>query len=232
MPSNRHTVDRRTYLKTTGIASTAGLVGLAGCADNGTTADTTGLLSTAVTDQPGDIADFDSCLVTLSGVHLSPRSPVDDEDDDTENGETEENDDFEDQDEDDIDDSPGRTFYEFDEPQTVDLVELQGEAREFIDEDREVPTGQYNYMQLEVSDVEGTVDGETVTVDTPGAARIQFNRQFSILEDHRTEFTADIVPVQRGQAGEYVLQPVPSGITVETRPIDEENGEENETTDD
>lgn len=68
-------LDRREYLKATLAAGAA--VGLAGCSggvpggDDGTTA--TGVLSTAVSDQPGDIDDFESCVVTIRGIWVGPQ---------------------------------------------------------------------------------------------------------------------------------------------------------------
>ncbi len=80
MPTNNE-LDRRTYLKTTGIA-TAGMIGLAGCAggdgtsgdgDDGTDGETAfGTLSTSVTDQPSAIDDFESLTVTLAGIWIKP----------------------------------------------------------------------------------------------------------------------------------------------------------------
>lgn len=89
MPTHNE-LDRRTYLKTTGLA-TAGMVGLAGCAGgdgtgsggdgtngDGTDGDDTdgetafGTLSTSVTDQPSAIDDFESLTVTLVGIWIKP----------------------------------------------------------------------------------------------------------------------------------------------------------------
>ena len=85
----------------------------------------TGLLSTAVTDQPGDIADFESCVVTIDGIWVKPTSEDDAEDDDT----TETDEEVQAQDEGDVDESEGREYYAFDEPQEADLVGLQGVER-------------------------------------------------------------------------------------------------------
>ncbi len=41
---------------------------LAGCSGGGET----GMLSTSVSDQPGDIGDFDSLLIQIDGVHVKP----------------------------------------------------------------------------------------------------------------------------------------------------------------
>jgi len=64
--------------------------------------------------------------------------------------------------------------------------------------------------------VEATLeDGSDTTVEIPGEAPLTFDERFEIRENTRTEFTADFTPVQRGQAGGYLFQPVPDGITVE-----------------
>lgn len=231
---------RRSYLKTSGALATAGVVGLAGCTqedliDDDPTTDTpsdgSGFLSTAVTDQPGDIADFDSCVVTIEGFW---RGPVVEESDteevpDEEYGEEE----YQEQEESDIDRSEGRTYYAFDEPQEADLVELTDDNVQLIDEDRELPVGKYAYLQLDVSGVEGVVDGEQVEVETPGNAPVQFNKHFEIRENTRTTFTADFTPVRRGPpagtpqgpAQRYLIQPVPDGIEVTYEELEDDDEE-------
>ena len=182
-------MNRRTYLATTGLL-TAGTVGLAGCAGEGST----GTLATQVTDQPGDIADFESCVVTVVGMWLG-----------TDEGGTEADDTG----------SSGREYHEYDEPQTADLVELQGESTQLVDE-RELDTGDYGFVQLDTGGVEATLEGgASAAVMVPGEAPLTFEEPFEIREDARTTFTADFTPVKRGQAGGYVLQPVAQGITVE-----------------
>lgn len=79
-------IDRRSYLKTTGLA-TAGMIGLAGCTGDGSepTDDgdgdgdvSYGTLSTSVTDQPSAIGDFESLTVTVDGVWIKPAESSDD----------------------------------------------------------------------------------------------------------------------------------------------------------
>ena len=197
--------NRRNYLRAVGGLAAVSTVGLAGCMDDSPGA--TGLLSTAVTDQPGDIADFESCVVTIDGIWLKPRDEADaaDEDEDTEA-----DDGVQEQDEDDVDEGSDREYYEFDEPQEADLVELQDGQTQLVDEDRELPVNEYEFLQLDVSNVEGVLadDGSAADVDTPGGAPLQFNRRFEIRENQRTTFTADFTPVRRGQTDQYVLQPV------------------------
>lgn len=183
-------LDRRTYVQTFGIA-TIGTVGLAGCVDG----DPTGTLATRVTDQPGDIADFDSCLVTIVGMWLGPEEAAAGEDADEE--------------------PAGREYYEYDVPQQADLVELQDRATHLVDE-RELGVATYEFLQLGVDGVDATLeDGSDAIVEMPGEAPLTFNQPFEIREATRTVFTADFTPVQRGPAGSYVLQPVAQGITVD-----------------
>ena len=188
MTRTRPSVSRREYLKTTAVA-TVGAVGIAGCTGD----DTTGTLATRVTDQPGDIGDFESCIVTIAGIWLGPAGAAD---------ATEE-------------DSEEREYYEFDTSQQADLVELQDETTQLIDE-RALPVAAYEFLQLDIDATEGTLEsGDTATVETPGEAPLTFNREFEIRENTRTSFTADFTPVRQGQTETYILQPVPDGIRVE-----------------
>ncbi|MES3516252.1 MAG: DUF4382 domain-containing protein [Natronomonas sp.] len=181
-------IDRRSYLKAAG-AATVGTVGLAGCAD-----ESTGSLATQVTDQPGDIEDFDSCVVTIVGIWLGPEG--------AESG-------------DEGDEEPaGREYHGFEEPQTADLVELQGDNTQLVDE-RDLQPAAYEFLQLDTDGIDATLsDGSDATVETPGEAPLTFSEPFEIRENTRTRFTADFTPVRRGQTEEYVLQPVAEGTTV------------------
>jgi hypothetical protein len=190
MIDNTIAMDRRTYLAATG-AATAGMVGLAGCSGDGST----GTLATQVTDQPGDIAGFESCVVTVVGMWLGPEG--------AEAGDSE-------------DEEPSeREYYEYDEPQEADLVDLQGDSTQLVDE-RDLDAATYEFLQLDTDGVDAALDGgESVTVEVPGEAPLTFNEAFDIREGSRTVFTGDFTPVKRGQSGSYVLQPVADGITVE-----------------
>lgn len=59
-------MDRREYIATAGAA--AGLV-LAGCTGGG---GNTGTLETKVSDQPGDITDFETLVVRITKIHPKP----------------------------------------------------------------------------------------------------------------------------------------------------------------
>ncbi|MEF8813506.1 MAG: DUF4382 domain-containing protein [Halovenus sp.] len=203
--------NRRQYLKTLGAVGAAATVGLAGCAGD---AAATGTLATAVTDQPGDIADFASCVVTIQGIWLKPATEgtATEETDSTADGSDSET--VQTQAAEDVDQSDAREYHEFDEPQEADLVQLQDGNTELVD-DREVETGSYEFLQLDVSGVEGTLEGGGgAQVDTPGNAPLQFKQAFEVRENERTRFVADFTPVKRGRTDRYLLQPVATGTDV------------------
>lgn len=185
-------IDRRTYLAATGVAA-AGMVGLAGCSG-----DSSGRLATQVTDQPVDIEDFESCIVSIVGMWLGPTDVnAGDEDEPAE-----------------------REYHEYDDPQAADLVKLQGDATALVDE-RELKATTYSFLQLDVADIDLTLeDGSDASVELPGEASLTFDQSFEIRENTRTVFTADFTPVKRGEAGGYVLQPVPQGLKVEYEDIE------------
>jgi len=191
-------VNRRTYLETAGVAASASL--LAGCSgSNGETTPTYGTLTTSVTDMPGDISDFETCVVTMAGVWVKPADGdgTESEAEATESGTA----------------ADGRRYIEFDEPRTADLVQLQGSNTQSLGE-TEVETGAYQYLQLDVTGVTGTLDdGGEASVDTPGNAPLKFDAEFDIRAAERTHFVADFTPVQRG-TGSYVIRPVADGTTV------------------
>ncbi|MEF8826203.1 MAG: DUF4382 domain-containing protein [Halapricum sp.] len=248
---------RREYLMATGAVGLAGAIGLAGCSETTTTGtDTaTGKLATAVKDAPGDIDDFESCTVTIEGIWIKPDGDdeetegTDDEPPETDDGEptTAENgtddgtatpaddesgteEDIVTQDAEDVDEDESRTYYEFDEPQEADLVQLQDGNTKLVD-DREVPVGNYQFLQLDVSNVEGTLaDGGEAEVDTPGNAPLQFKQAFEVRAGQRTVFTADFTPVKRGRTNRYLFQPVASGTEVSYETITATEADGTETT--
>jgi len=227
MSHDTHTTDRRTYLKTTGAAAlgAAGLTSLSGCLGGAT-----GTLATYVTDQPGDIADFESCVVTIAGVRLGP-ADIEGEEDDGGDGADNAGDGADDGTETEADgteteaastEAEGREYVEFDEPQDADLVELADGSTQLMGE-TELEPGEHGYLQLDVTGVDATLeDGSDAEVDTPGNAPLKFDRSFEVREDTRTEFTADFTPVQQGGSGGYLLRPVADGVEVRYVEVDGE----------
>ncbi len=183
-------LSRRAYLAVVGAATT-GTAALAGClGDDGGT----GVLATYVTDQPVDIADFESCIVTITGFWLGPQGAEAGDEEETEPAD--------------------RERHDFDEPQQADLVQLQDSNTQLIDT-QELDVAEYEFLQLDISEVDATLNnGETATVEVPGEAPLTFNQSFEIRQNTQTSFTGDFTPVKRGTTGEYLLQPVPDGIQV------------------
>ena len=159
-------VSRRTYLQATGAAA-LGAAGLAGCVGKAT-----GTLATRVTDQPADIGDFESLVVTIEGIWLGPEGAESgaagnetdgdaDDGSDVDGGNTTDGDDADGNETGDGDDESGpagREYIEFDEPQEADLVQLQDGETQLIDE-RELAVATYRFLQLDVSNVDGTLNG-------------------------------------------------------------------------
>ncbi|MFB6194753.1 MAG: DUF4382 domain-containing protein [Haloplanus sp.] len=220
------TASRRDYLRATGGLAVAGVTGLAGCTGDGGDSAATGTLATRVTDQPGDIGDFESCVVTIAGIWVKPESAetgtatgtqtADGNSTATDATPT-------------PDRSDARTYHAFDPPQQADLVELQGETTALLGE-HELATGAYAFLQLDVTNVDATLEnGNEATVDTPGNAPLQFKHPFEIRANTRTLFTADFTPVRRGRTGSYLLKPVARGTTVTYEPTGTADGSGNET---
>ena len=226
--AGRDSVSRRTYLQATGAAA-LGAAGLAGCVGRAT-----GTLATRVTDQPADIGDFESLVVTVQGIWLGPESAESGADgnetgddggddanatDDADGNETDGGD---------GDEPAGREYHEFDESQEADLVQLQNGETQLIDE-RELSIGTYQFLQLDVTNVDGTLEGgDEADVDLPGNAPLTFNEAFELRENTRTSFTADFAPVRRGN-GSYLLRPVPRGVEVSYGGTDEGDDGGNES---
>lgn len=212
-------MERRAYLKAIGTVSAAGL--FAGCSDGesdgtgdeasgGTSGDATGLLATTVSDMPGDIGDFESLVITIAGVWIQPAdadgtvTPSATGANATGNATEMEEDEGADS---------GRRYVEFAEPHDADLVQLQGSRTQLLEE-QEVAVGEYEFLQLDIADTQGTLtDGSEATVDTPGNAPLKFNQPFEIREAERTTFVADFTPFQRGNGG-YLVRPVASETQV------------------
>ncbi len=171
-------MERRRYLELAGATAAAALAGCMG-------GSATGTLATRVSDQPGDIGDFESVVVTISELRTRPVDEEDEAEETTRSVDAE-----------------------------ADLVELQEENSALVSE-VELETDEYQYLKLGIDSVEATLeDGSDATVTTPGEAPLKFNTTFEIREGETTTFTADFTPVQQGATGRYVLQPVAEETTV------------------
>jgi hypothetical protein len=211
---------RREYLGAAGGVALG--TALAGCLGGD---GSTGTLATRVTDQPGDIGDFESCVVTISEIRVKPAGGADDDDDDGDEETPTATDDTatnatgteattgeETADDDGGGDDQGVKRHGVDDAE-ADLVELQDGETELVAE-LELETGDYQYLQLLVSEVDAALEGGgEAEVTTPGNAPLKFNQSFEIRADSTTVFTADFTPVKRGPTG-YNLKPVADGTEV------------------
>lgn len=208
----------------------------------------TGNFRLLISDAPADIGDFDELNVTLDEARVFEAKDGDDEggddeDGDDEDGEADEEDDGsgqtgnetdeetdspdgtadegddesdDDADEDDEDDS-GFTVVALDDA-TVDLTQVLGDDATAVF-DGEIPAGSYEKIELEVSDVEGIVNGEAVDVKLP-SEKLQITNDFEVTPDEPVDFVFDINVVKRGPNNGYILRPVISGSGVAGRDVD------------
>lgn len=201
--------------------------------------DATGLLATSVSDMPGDIDDFESLVVTIAGVWIKPAggdemtatemmestatemstatataTATSENATEAEDAlETEDEMDGDEEDAEEEDGGSGRRYIEFSESHDADLVQLKGSKTQLLEE-QEVPVSEYEFLQLDVTDTNGTLtNGNEATVETPGNAPLKFNQSFEVREDERTTFIADFTPFERGN-GSYLIRPVASETQV------------------
>jgi hypothetical protein len=225
-------------------------------ATDSTGGSTTGSFRLLISDRPADIADFDRLDVTFDRARVH-RQPSDDDEtaEDTESETAEETetaeatetatetttatetatetetdaDDESDEDDGEDDSERGFTVFDLDEP-TVDLTQVVGEKAIGVLDGR-LETGQYSKIELYVSNVEGIVDGESVSVKVP-SNKLQIIKPFEITADGTVEFVFDINVVKKGNGG-YNLLPVISESGVAGKDVDvEEVDDEDDSADD
>ncbi|MYL15901.1 DUF4382 domain-containing protein [Halorubrum terrestre] len=162
---------------------------------------------------------------------------VDDGEDDEEDVEAEDEDGEDEDDEDDDEEDRGFTVVELDGA-TVDLTQVvEDDAIAVFD--GEIPAGSYEKIELEVSAVEGIVDGSEVDVKLP-SEKLQITNGFEVTPDEEVSFVFDINVVKRGKNNGYILKPVISGSGVAGRDVDvneiddddDDEGSEDEEDDD
>ncbi len=189
---------RRNYLRTTGGIAAGLIAGLAGCAGGGSA---TGTLATRVSDQPGDISDFQECIVTISGIRLTPAQgdPIE-------------------QDVDNVD----ADLVELQGEESTLVDESEFEEGEYESVQLEITDTRATLE--DGSDADVSVPGDAPLTFETFSTDGEQSDTFEIRAGETTTFTADFTPVKRGSAGGYVLQPVAdettvsySGGTVQTR---------------
>jgi hypothetical protein len=111
----------------------------------------TGTLATQVTDQPGDIADFESCIVTIEGIWLKPIDGTETESATMTDGEAEV-------------DTPGNALLQF----TRQLEVREGQRTVFTGDFTPVKRGQTSRYLLQPVASGTEVSYETVETTTQG----------------------------------------------------------------
>ncbi|TKX85445.1 DUF4382 domain-containing protein, partial [Halorubrum sp. SS5] len=139
-----------------------------------------------------------------------------DGDDSDDGDDADDEDDSDDADEDDSDDG-GFIVVDLDGA-TVDLTRvIEDDAIAVFD--GEIPAGSYEKIELDVSAVEGIVDGGEVDVKLP-SEKLQITTEFEVTPDEGVDFVFDINVVKRGKNNGYILKPVISGSGVAGRDVD------------
>jgi hypothetical protein len=137
-----------------------------------------GIFTLLISDEPNDIGDFNNLSVTISKIGVQK-----------------------------VDGDDNWTEEVLDEPQTVDLVKLQGDNTTIIYNDN-LSAGDYTKVFIYVDKAEGrlTADPDNVTaVKLPGG-KLQISKPFSISEDNEVNFVYDITVIKTGN-GQYILKP-------------------------
>ncbi len=203
----------------------------------------TGNFRLLISDLPADIGDFDSLEVSFDAARIFP----DDIDDENERGDGNRNGQPGNADNESTDNAPdnahpseddeesddngdatnydggeaGNGFYVLDlDDATVDLTEVIGDKAIAVYE-RELPEGEYNKLELYVSETDGIVDGEDVEVTVP-SGKLQITHSFELQEGQEVDFVFDIHVVRRGQQDHYNLRPVISGSGINGEDVDVE----------
>jgi hypothetical protein len=106
----------------------------------------------------------------------------------------------------------------------VDLTEVVGNRAKPVF-DGELSPGSYDKLELNVSDVEGIVDGEAAEVKVP-SEKLQLTKPFEVAADGAVDFVFDMNVIKRGREASYILKPVVSesgvaGEDVEVEEVDE-----------
>ena len=201
-------------------------------------------------DDEGESDDDTGENVTETDDDGSPNGTADDEDgeDDVEGDESEDNEeDAEGEDEeedaegeDEEEDAEGEDDADGGEDRGFRVVDLDGatvDLTQVIDEDAiavfdgELPAGSYEKIELEVSAVEGVVDGAEVEVKLP-SEKLQITNGFEVTADEPVSFVFDINVVKRGKNNGYILKPVISGSGVAGRDVEVNEIDEDEDGDD
>ncbi|MEZ3166702.1 DUF4382 domain-containing protein [Halorubrum ejinorense] len=167
------------------------------------------------TESPDD--DESDAAGNETDTEDDPTGNETDTEDDAEEEVESEDDDSETEEEDDAEGSRGYTVVDL-EDATVDLTQvIEDDAIAVFD--GEIPAGSYEKIELEVSAVQGIVDGGEVDVKLP-SEKLQITNGFEVTPDGSVSFVFDINVVKRGPNNGYILKPVISGSGVAGRDVE------------
>ena len=105
---------------------------------------------------------------------------------------------------------------------TVDLTRLRGDNATLV-ERFALPAGEYDQVVLDVSEVNGTLEGgESTEVKLP-SERLKLDSEFTVADGSETSFVYDISVHEAGNSGKYILRPVieESGADQPVRRVDD-----------
>jgi hypothetical protein len=179
-------MNRRTFLE-----STVGIVligSLAGCTGSG---ESTGTLATYVSDQPGDIDDFESCVVTITEIRIKPvdgeliRESVDDVQAD-------------------LVQLQGNARKLVDESE---LAEGEYEHVHLSISDVDATLAGGGEAMVDTAGEAG-LKFQTFVIDG------EQSETFEVRAGETTTFTADFMPVKQGQTNRYILKPVADEVRI------------------
>jgi len=183
-----------------GAIGASTLAALSGCISSIAGA-SSGTLATRVSDRPGDIEDFESCVVTVTEVHVMPAG----DDAELEKLDVEDGD--------------------------VDLTEVKGDKSQLVNEaDLDAGDYDWLRVKID-GDVDAKLadGGGDAEVMVPSNG-LKLNKAFEIREGETTTFTADFTPVKRGNTGSYNIQPVTKEVTVTYEDEETSTSDDAETT--
>lgn len=173
-------MERRSFLGAAGASTLAAFAGCMGSLTGGST----GTLATRVSDRPGDIEDFEECIVTVTEVDVMPADADETETIDVEDG------------------AVDLTEVKGEKSQLVSEADLETGDYDWL------------RVKLDGSvDATLAESGESATVKVPSES-LKLNKAFEIREGQTTTFTADFTPVKRGQGSTYNIMPVSEEVTV------------------
>lgn len=178
---------RRTFVRS--AAGISAITAIAGC--SGTDGGDTGTFATYVSDQPGDISDFETCIVTITEIRIQP---VD--------GET-------------IMKSVDNVEADLVELQG-DKQKLVDESELAEGEYEHVQLAISNVDATLAEGGEATVDtaGEAGLKFQSFVIDGEQSDTFEIRAGETASFTADFTPVKQGKTNRYILKPVADEVRV------------------